>query len=175
MLIAGAVDLVQSTLPENSRQIGTVLSTFFHLSRGSFSGTESMCCAPRRSQRATRRRSSPSRAIIVLLGAAALSALSSQAEAASVTLIPSAAPAPMPPRTGLDSDLSAGATVVDLGSNFLERLGKGASSGFGRALRSNPDGGGASEVTDAPPYRAWGEGYGISAKTGPQLDFVGDR
>src|SRR5215211_8720220 len=97
MLIAGAVDLVQSTLPENSRQIGTVLSTFFHLSRGSFSGTESMCCAPRRSQRATRRRSSPSRAIIVLLGAAALSALSSQAEAASVTLIPSAAPAPMPP------------------------------------------------------------------------------
>ena len=134
-----------------------------------------MCCAPRRSQRATRRRSSPSRAIIVLLGAAALSALSSQAEAASVTLIPSAAPAPMPPRTGLDSDLSAGATVVDLGSNFLERLGKEASSGFGRALRSNPDGGGASEVTDAPPYRAWGEGYGISAKTGPQLDFVGDR
>src|SRR3954452_9140440 len=133
-----------------------------------------MCCAPRRSRRAMRRRARPSRAIIVLLGAAALAAVSSQAEAASVTLAPSAAPAPTPPR-GIDSDLSAGAAVVNLGSNFLERLGREASFGFGRALRSNPDGGGASEVTDAPRYRAWGEGYGISARTGPQLDFLGDR
>ncbi len=71
--------------------------------------------------------------------------------------------------------MSAGAAVTNLGSNFLERLGNQASSGFGRAFRNNPGGGGASEATDAPRYRAWGEAYGISARTGAQLDFVGDR
>jgi len=48
-------------------------------------------------------------------------------------------------------------------------------SGFGRAFRNNPGGGGASEATNGPRYRAWGEAYGISASTGAQLDFVGDR
>jgi uncharacterized protein with beta-barrel porin domain len=42
-------------------------------------------------------------------------------------------------------------------------------------LRYNPGGGGASEATDAPRFRTWGEAYGISARTGAQGDFVGDR
>jgi uncharacterized protein with beta-barrel porin domain len=65
--------------------------------------------------------------------------------------------------------------VTNLGSNFLERLGNQATHGFGSALRNNPGGGGASESTEEPRFRAWGEAYGISARTGAQGDFVGDR
>ena len=71
--------------------------------------------------------------------------------------------------------MSAGAAVTNLGSNFLERLGNQATNGFGGALRNNPGGGGSSEATDAPRFRTWGEAYGISARTGAQGDFVGDR
>ena len=88
------------------------------------------------------------------------------------TPIPSPTPVPVP--ATINSDLSAGAAVANLGSSFLERLGDRA-TGYGRALRSNPGGGGASEATAAPPFRTWGEAYGISARTGPQADFVGDR
>ena len=71
--------------------------------------------------------------------------------------------------------MSAGAAVTNLGSNFLERLGEQATNGFGKALRSNPGGGGASEAAEAQGFRAWGEPYGISARTGMQGDFVGDH
>ena len=84
-------------------------------------------------------------------------------------------PSPSPTPTAVDSDMSAGAAVTNLGSNFLERLGDQASSGFGRAWRSNPGGGGASEATDVSRFRTWGEAYGISTRTGAQADFVGDR
>jgi uncharacterized protein with beta-barrel porin domain len=85
-------------------------------------------------------------------------------------------PTPIPPSPGvINSDVSAGATVTNLGSSFLERLGNQASGGFGRALRNNPAGGGASEATEDPRFRTWGEAYGISASTGAQGDFVGDR
>jgi uncharacterized protein with beta-barrel porin domain len=73
------------------------------------------------------------------------------------------------------TDLSAGATVVNLGSSFLERLGDQASGGFGRASRSNPGGGGASESLEGQPFRSWGELYGISGTTGPLGVFVGDK
>jgi uncharacterized protein with beta-barrel porin domain len=73
------------------------------------------------------------------------------------------------------SDLSAGAAVMSFGSNFLERLGDQASGGFGRAARSNPGGGGASETLDGQPFRTWGELYGISSKTGAQANFFGDE
>jgi uncharacterized protein with beta-barrel porin domain len=71
--------------------------------------------------------------------------------------------------------MSAGAAVTNLGSNFLERLGDQASSGFGSALRKNPGGGGASEATDGPVFRSWGEAYGISSTTSAQGDFAGDH
>src|ERR1700676_1940195 len=92
-------------------------------------------------------------------------------------LVPPAPPAPppTPSRTAINSDVSAGAAMTNLGSNFLERLGGQATNGFGNALRYNPGGGGASEATDTPRYRAWGETYGISARTGAQGDFVGDH
>jgi uncharacterized protein with beta-barrel porin domain len=75
----------------------------------------------------------------------------------------------------INIDLSAVAAVTNLGSIFLERLGSQATGGFGSALRNNPGGGGASEATDAPRFRTWGEAYGISARTAAQDDFVGDR
>jgi uncharacterized protein with beta-barrel porin domain len=71
--------------------------------------------------------------------------------------------------------MAAGATVANLGSNFLERLGNQATHGFGSALRNNPGGGGASEATDEPRFRTWGEAYGISSTTSAQGDFVGDH
>ena len=89
------------------------------------------------------------------------------------TPIPSPAPAPIP--TTINSDISAGAAVSDLGSNFLERLGDQATGGFGRVSRGNPGGGGASEALEAPGFRTWGEAYGVSSRTGPQGVFVGDR
>jgi hypothetical protein len=87
---------------------------------------------------------------------------------------PPPAPAPPPP-TIPASDLSSGAAIANLGSNFLERLGDQATGGFGRASRTNPGGGGASEATDGQRFRTWGEVYGISSRTGPQGDFVGDQ
>jgi len=90
-----------------------------------------------------------------------------------VTPTPTPTPTPLPSIPA--SDLSSGAAIANLGSNFLERLGDQASGGFGRASRSNPGGGGASEATDGPRFRSWGELYGISSKTGPQADFVGDH
>ena len=65
--------------------------------------------------------------------------------------------------------------MLNLGSSFLERLGNQATNGFDRSLRNNPGGGGASEATEAPRYRTWGELYGISTTTGAQGDFVGDK
>jgi len=87
---------------------------------------------------------------------------------------PPPTPLPTPSPSDINSNLSLGAAVTNLGSNFLERLGNEASYGFSRTLRNNP-GGGASETMDAPRFRTWGEAYGIWARTGAQADFVGDR
>jgi uncharacterized protein with beta-barrel porin domain len=73
----------------------------------------------------------------------------------------------------INSAVSAGATVTNLGSSFLERL--GTTNGFSRILRTNPGGGGASEGTETPRYRTWFEGYGITATNGPVGLFVGDN
>lgn len=100
---------------------------------------------------------------------------SAQAQTFTPPPTPTPVPTPVPVPTTINSDLSAGATVTNLGSNFLERLGSQATGGFGRASRSNPGGGGASEATDEPRFRTWGEAYGISTRTGAQGEFVGDR
>jgi uncharacterized protein with beta-barrel porin domain len=91
------------------------------------------------------------------------------------TPTPTPSPTPTPTPSFINSDVSAGSTVTNLGSSFLERLGNQATNGFGRALRSNPGGGGASEATEPPRFRSWGEAYGISARNSTQGDFVGDR
>jgi hypothetical protein len=84
-------------------------------------------------------------------------------------------PPRIPTPTEINSEISAASQVLNLGSNFLERLGNQATNGYGFVLRNNPAGGGASAATEAPPYRSWGEVYGISVTTGPQGDFFGDR
>ena len=138
-----------------------------------------MCCSSRPSRaRETGTGHGLARAVAIVFGfALAVVGAPPPALAASVApgIAPNLTPTPTPSRTDIDSDMSAGAAVTNLGSNFLERLGNQASYGFGREFRSNPGGGGASEATDAPRFRTWGEAYGISVRTGPQLDFVGDR
>ncbi len=84
-------------------------------------------------------------------------------------------PPPVPAVSTTASDFSAGAGIANLGSNFLERLGDQATGGFGRASRSNPGGGGASEALDGQAFRTWGEAYGISSTTSAQGGFFGDK
>jgi len=84
-------------------------------------------------------------------------------------------PAQTPIAGVLTADLSAGSVLTNLGSNFLERLGNQATNGFARMLRTNPDGGGASESAEPPRFRTWFEGYGIAAENSAQGPFVGDR
>ena len=81
----------------------------------------------------------------------------------------------MPSPTQINSNVSTGSTVMNLGSSFLERLGNEATGGFTRGLRTNPGGGGASESAEGPRYRTWGELYGITSTTGPQGDYFGDK
>jgi uncharacterized protein with beta-barrel porin domain len=88
---------------------------------------------------------------------------------------PPASSPPVPHVSDVSSDISAGAAITDLGSNFLRRLGNQATYGFNRALGTNPDGGGASESSEAPRFRTWGEAYGASVRTGAIGDFVGDK
>ncbi len=95
--------------------------------------------------------------------------------AASPTPTPSPSPTPTPTASQINSDISTGSELLDLGSNFLQRLGNQATNGFVRGLRNNPGGGGASEATEGPRYRTWGELYGLSITTGPQVDYFGDK
>lgn len=116
-------------------------------------------------------------AMLVALAVPVIS-LSSPAHAQAVVVPPpppAPPPAPTPIPGQINSDISTGSTVLDLGSNFLERLGNQATNGFVRESRTNPGGGGASEATDSPRYRSWGELYGITSSTGPQGDYVGDK
>jgi uncharacterized protein with beta-barrel porin domain len=140
-----------------------------------------MCCSSRPS-RAGETRIGGSRAaaiatVLVLILASAAASSSAQAQTLSPTSTPrpTPSPTPVPTPTAINSDLSAGAAVTNLGSNFLERLGDQATNGFGRTSRNNPGGGGASEAIDEPRFRTWGEAYGISARAGAQGDFVGDH
>lgn len=135
-----------------------------------------MCCSRRLSRaKETGAGERPSRGTAAVLGLILAALAASPSLAQSIAPTPARAPTPTPSLTGIDSDLSAGAAVSNLGSSFLERLGNEAGSGFGRGLRNNPGGGGASEATDAPRYRTWGEAYGISTRTDAQANFVGDR
>jgi uncharacterized protein with beta-barrel porin domain len=99
-----------------------------------------------------------------------------QAQSPTPTPIPTPTPSPTPSPTPtvINSTVSSGAALTNLGSNFLERLGNQSSNGFNRLQRTNPGGGGASESTEAPRYRTWFEGYGNFTKTGAVGDFVGD-
>jgi uncharacterized protein with beta-barrel porin domain len=131
-----------------------------------------------------RRKAGPGRgllqavAIALVLAAAAVSSAHAQTPTptSTSTPTPTPTPTPIPIPTVVNSYGASGNAVTNLGSNFLERLGNQASSGASSAARKNPGGGGASEAAaEGPRYRSWGEVYGISARTGAQGDFVGDR
>jgi uncharacterized protein with beta-barrel porin domain len=111
-------------------------------------------------------------ALVVMLSATSGFA---QSPTPTPTPTPTASPTPVPTPTSTNYDQSAGNSALDLGSNFLERLGNQASGGVNRAFRTNPGGGGASASSEDPRYRAWFEGYGISVRTDAQGDFVGDK
>jgi uncharacterized protein with beta-barrel porin domain len=120
-------------------------------------------------------------AFVLLLTAAALSSPAhaqftpSPSPLPSPTPTPTPSPTPVPTPTQINSEISSDSQVLNLGSNFLERLGNQATNGIIHGLNSNPGGGGASEAAEAPRYRSWGEVYGLSVTTGPQGDFVGDK
>ena len=112
-------------------------------------------------------------AFVLAVGFAASASAQSPTPTPTPTPLPSPTPSPTP--NVINSDLSAAATVTNLGSNFLERLGNQSTNGFNRMWRNNPGGGGASESAEAPRFRTWLEGYGISARNAEIGDFVGDR
>jgi uncharacterized protein with beta-barrel porin domain len=134
---------------------------------------EIMCCSSRPSRA---RRTGAGGGIVQAVALAFVLAIAVASPAARAqTAPPAPTPTPVPAPTSIDSGRAAGIAVTNLGSNFLERLGTQATDGFRKAAGSNPGGGGASESTDAPVFRTWGEAYGISAKNGPLGSFVGDR
>ncbi len=78
------------------------------------------------------------------------------------------------------SQLSVNASQFDLGSSFLQRMGREATYGY--ASRDNSGGGGASQSTAKPHYPAsagnYGtraQTYGTRARTAAQGTFVGDK
>jgi uncharacterized protein with beta-barrel porin domain len=134
-----------------------------------------MCCSsrlPRAKQTGACSRLATAVALVFVL---AVAAASSSAQAQSLDPAPDPYRYyPVPTPGSINSDISAGSTVANLGSSFLERLGNQATNGFGNALRNNPGGGGASQSSEQPVYRTWGEAYGITANTQAQGNFVGD-
>ena len=78
-----------------------------------------------------------------------------------------------PSPTDNASQLSVNASQFDIGSSFLQRMGREATYGY--AARDNSGGGGASQSTAEPQYRTWAETYGNRARTAAQGTFVGDK
>ncbi|WP_458756207.1 autotransporter outer membrane beta-barrel domain-containing protein [Afipia sp. TerB] len=88
--------------------------------------------------------------------------------------MPPPPPTPIfPDVTGNAVQLSASGAQLDIGSNFLQRLGRQATWGY--AQRDNSAGGGAPESAATQSYRAWVEGYGSTSRTSAQGTFVGDE
>jgi len=112
-------------------------------------------------------------AVGIAFSACAQTAASTPTPTPTPTSTPTPSPSPTP--TMINANMSAGSTLTNLGSNFLERLNNQATNGFNRLSRNNPGGGGASEATEGTRYRTWFEGYGISAKNDAVGDLAGDR
>jgi len=134
-------------------------------------GLEFMRCALRPSRAGETGAGRRAVRVIAIVFALAVGAIST----AKAQILPAPAPTPTPGITIISSDISAGQATTNLGSNFLERLANQATNGVNRIGRSNPGGGGASEATEAPKFRAWIEGYGHTSSTDRQGDFAGDR
>ncbi|WP_448032562.1 autotransporter outer membrane beta-barrel domain-containing protein [Bradyrhizobium liaoningense] len=112
-------------------------------------------------------------ALVVTMSAA--TSVLAQSPTPTPTPTPTPSPTPIPLPTAINYHQSAGNSMLNFGSGFLERLGNQAANGFNRSFRTNPGGSGASASTEDPRYRTWFEGYGISVRTDAQGDFVGDK
>src|SRR4051794_10804686 len=139
-----------------------------------------MCCTSRPSETRQAIRLNRVRWIAAAVAFALIMVLSTtsgfaQSPTPTPTPTPTPSPTPIPMPTATNYDRSAGNSSLNLGSNFLERLGNQASGGVNRAFRANPGGGGASAGAEDPRYRTWFEGYGISIRTDAQGDFAGDK
>lgn len=167
--------LRQLTLPANWGQIGGRTGGSPAVSKPGLSrwDVEFMRCVSRPSLAGETRSGGRLVRAIALAFALAIGAMSS-AEA-QVPPLPAPSPTPTPGIAIISSDISANQAVGNLGSSFLERFTSHATNGVNRIGRNNPGGGGASGAADAPRFRAWAEGYGMSSKTDAQGDFAGDR
>ncbi len=64
-------------------------------------------------------------------------------------------------------------STFDLGTTFLQRLGRQATYGFNTAARANPEGGGAPEGF-TPKWRSWVEGYASHSRQDARGIFFSD-
>ena len=87
----------------------------------------------------------------------------------------------VPPPQVVDTSAAAGlasdSALFDLSSRYLKMLGRmGGPSTFGSLFGTgpNPGGGGAPAAPAAPRWRTWTELYGLTSRTGAQVDFPGD-
>src|ERR1700737_2818006 len=120
------------TLPENWGQIGAGRPDFCSfVELALLLGIAFMCCSsrPSRAKQTGAGGRLASAVAVVFVIAVAVAAASPPARAQVAQIPAPARPNPQPPtpaRTDIDSGMSAGAAVANLGSNFLERLGSQA-------------------------------------------------
>lgn len=69
--------------------------------------------------------------------------------------------------------LSGQASMLDVGSRFMQRLGALSSFRAAPSTEIRAQAGGAATVAER--YRVWLEGYGLRSRTDSQADFSGDR
>ena len=75
---------------------------------------------------------------IMFVLVAVVSSAQAQSPTPTPTPTPTASPTPVPTPTVINSTVSSGAALINLGSNFLERLGNQSSNGFNRAATDQP-------------------------------------
>lgn len=74
---------------------------------------------------------------------------------------------------GGSASQSSNSALMDIGNQYLQRLGAQMSSKTAGGSGNNPGGGGAEDMQQR--YRAWLEGYGSVSRAGAQGTFTGDR
>lgn len=138
-------------------------------------------CALGRPQPATKRRVARLFGLLCAAVGAVFVMLAPNSAAAQCTPTLAAAvtcpPPNLPPVSFFNNNTSQYSSLyatLDLGSLFLQRLGRNSTFSGNAAANSNPGGGGAPAGND-PRFRSWAEVYGLVTDTDAQGTFVGDR
>jgi uncharacterized protein with beta-barrel porin domain len=84
---------------------------------------------------------------------------------------------PILPPGAANTVVGANYAAFDLGTRFLyNSSGQGGLADLAHMFGApNPNGGGASDSSLAPRYRAWTEGYGVQSRNGAVGDVAGDK